>query len=156
MIRILAAAVGLSLAFASPAPAAETCAPRDRAAVTRAASAFFEALAGDDQARLRNIQAPAFYAFDVGVRFDGMALAELVKTEQGKGRVFRWKVTRPDVHLACDTAWIAYVNDGAIGDATGMTPIRWLESMALEYASGAWRIAFLHSTRMAPEPPPVP
>ena len=47
-----------------------------------------------------------------------------------------------------DTAWIAYVNQGSITDASGTVSQKWLESAFLQKKAGIWRIAFLHSTRV--------
>jgi ketosteroid isomerase-like protein len=108
-------------------------------------------LAANDAAKFRAVIAPDFYAFDVGKRFTGDALLELIKTAQAAGNVYVWTVNEPDVHISGDIAWIAYVNRGSIKDASGTENLTWLESAILQKEKGAWRIRFLHSTRAAKE-----
>ena len=133
-----------------PAYAGARCAPPNTEFVTGTLVAMFDALSHDDEAQLRKILAPDFYAFDGGRRFDGMALSKRLKAGHASGRLYRWSVTRPDVHIACDTAWIAYVNEGSVGTASAMRPQTWLESATLRYADRRWQIAFLHSTIVTP------
>ena len=130
------------------ASAESTCAPQDPQAIVNVITAMYDAAMNDDEARMAEILAPGFYAFDAGHRFDGMTLPNLIKTAHKGGRVYRWSVTLPDVHIACDTAWIAYVNDGAVGDTKGTAPQKWLESVNLAYARGQWRVLFLSSMRV--------
>ena len=136
-----------SIVLAAPALARETCAPRDPQAVAATMQAMYDAAARDDGAALSTILDPAFYAFDNGKRFDGMALPDMVKQAHAAGKLFRWTVTQPDVHLGCDSAWIAYLNDGAVGDARAMQPIQWLESANLVWRDGRWRVLFMQSQR---------
>ena len=60
-----------------------------------------------------------------------------------------WSVNAPEVHIACDWAWITYTNRGSAGDASGTQPMSWLESAVLHYHGQRWHIQFLHSTRAA-------
>ena len=113
-------------------------------------TAMYDAALSDDEARMAETLATGFYAFEAGRRFDGMTLPNLIKAAHKGGRVYRWSVTLPDVHIACDTAWIAYVNDGAVGDAKGTAPQQWLESANLAYTHGRWRVLFLSSMRVPP------
>ena len=149
-------AVGIGIAGAlaavgaTAASAESTCAPQDPQAIVNVITAMYDAAMNDDEARMTEILAPGFYAFDAGHRFDGMTLPNLIKTAHKGGRVYRWNVTLPDVHIGCDTAWIAYVNDGAVGDTKGTMPQKWLESANLVYANGQWRVLFLASMRVPP------
>jgi ketosteroid isomerase-like protein len=68
------------------------------------------------------------------------------------GKRFEWNVTEPDVHISGNTAWIAYVNQGSITDASGTLGQKWLESAFLQKQAGIWKIAFMHSTRVAAVP----
>lgn len=140
---------GCAIAMAMPAHAATHCAPKDPEAVANTVRAMFDAALHDDETKMRDVFAPGFYAFDGGRRFDGMALLDLIRQAHAAGKIYRWTVTKTDVHVDCDTAWIAYVDDGAVGDASGMKPQIWLESAMLRWERGKWRIMFLHSTRAA-------
>ncbi|NYF51244.1 hypothetical protein [Tunturiibacter gelidoferens] len=64
----------------------------------------------------------------------------LVKAEHAKGRRYEWNVREPDVHVIGDTAWIAYVNKGAVTDESGTRAQSWLESAFLERRGGAGRL----------------
>jgi ketosteroid isomerase-like protein len=112
---------------------------------------MFAALAANDADKFRAVLAPDFYAFDVGKRFTGDALLELIKTAHAAGNVYVWTVNEPDVHISGDIAWIAYVNRGSIKDSSGTENVTWLESAVLQKDKGAWRIRFLHSTRALKE-----
>jgi len=111
--------------------------------------AVFAAAHEADEAKFASLIAPGYYMYDGGKRFDGTAIMGLLKAAYAEGRRFEWNVTEPDVHVAGDTAWVAYVNRGAVIDATGTKPMSWLESACLQKIGGAWKIAFLHSTRAA-------
>jgi hypothetical protein len=110
---------------------------------------MYAAATVDDFARLEEIFDDGFYAFDLGKRFDGMALAELIRDAHAGGKVFVWTVNDADEHVMGDWAWIAYVNRGSVGDTTERTPVTWLESAVLRHDGKRWRIRFFHSTRMA-------
>jgi len=123
----------------------------DAAAVAETLRDMYAAVAVLDRARLAGIFAPGFYAFDLGKRFDGMALVDLIDGAMAAGRRFVWAVNEPDVRIFGDRAWIAYVNRGAVGDAETMTPVTWLESAMLVRVDSRWRIEFFHSTRAPAE-----
>lgn len=146
--------IGIIVALAAggvrTANAQSACAPQNPQAIVDVITAMYDAALGDDMARMTEILAPGFYAFDAGHRFDGMTLPNLIKSAHKGGRIYRWSVTLPDIHIACDTAWVAYVNDGAVGDTKSMAPQLWLESANLVYARGQWRVLFLSSMRVPP------
>jgi ketosteroid isomerase-like protein len=71
----------------------------------------------------------------------------LIKSQHATGKRYEWNVTEPDVHISGDVAWIAYVNEGSITDASGTTNQKWLESAFLQKQAGIWKIVFMHSTR---------
>ena len=146
------AGVASLAAFPGVSPARDkTCAPEHNEAVVDAMSQFFEAASHDDDNLFKEVLAPDFSAFDNGKRFDGMQLPQFIKSAHGAGRIFVWSVQDPQVHIACDWAWIAYTNRGSVGDASGTQPMSWLESAVLHYQGQRWRIQFLHSTRAAPD-----
>jgi hypothetical protein len=154
--RIMKKAMGIGIAGAlvaggmTAASAENTCAPQDPQAIVNVITALYDAAMNDDEVGMTEILAPRFYAFDAGHRFDGMTLPNLIKAAHKGGRVYRWSVTLPDVHVGCHTAWIAYVNDGAVGDTKGTARQQWLESANLDYVLGQWRVVFLSSMRVPP------
>jgi hypothetical protein len=127
----------------------------DQAQVVSTVSAIFSAAEQDDLAKFHAVVAPGFYIFDAGARFDGDAIMTLIKAEHAKGKKYEWNVTEPDVHVLGGTAWIAYVNKGSVTDASGTVAQRWLESAFLERSGGAWKIVFMHSTRVPSAAPPA-
>ena len=112
---------------------------------------MFVAAAQDDLALFRSVTLPEFYAFDVGKRFTGDELMALIKDAHADGKSYVWKVTEPQVYVDGTTAWVTYVNRGSVEDAAGRKDVSWLESAVLRRADGAWRIHFLHSTRVPSE-----
>ena len=129
---------------------ARACAPEHSEAVVDALNEFFEAASHDDDKLFKEVLAPDFYAFDNGKRFDGMQLPQLIKAAHGAGKTYVWSVHDPEVHIACDWAWVTYTNRGSVGDGSGTQPMSWLESAVLHYQGQRWHIQFLHSTRLAP------
>lgn len=143
---ILALATAL---IAGSVQAAPKCAPPGAVKdVEAAVRGWFAAFARKDYAAGYALQAPGFYAYDGGERYDGAALGELLKTAQAAGTRFEWNLHDMDVHVACDQAWAAWANTGSIGKPGATQPVAWLESMVLRYADGRWRVEFLHSSRM--------
>ncbi|MGD0189987.1 MAG: nuclear transport factor 2 family protein [Rhizomicrobium sp.] len=119
--------------------------------VADAMRAMYAAAAVDDMDRLRDIFDDGFYAYDMGKRFDGMAMAELIKLAHAAGQVFVWEVNEPDVHVMGDWAWIAYVNRGSVTKGSETQLVSWLESAILRRHGAGWRIRFFHSTRVPAE-----
>jgi len=108
---------------------------------------MYAAASVDDLAALRRIFANGFYAFDLGMRFDGMALAELIQAAHARGQRFVWSVEETETHVLGDWAWITYVNRGSVTVGGAQTAVTWLESAVLRRDTGRWRIQFFHSTR---------
>jgi Domain of unknown function (DUF4440) len=148
----------VAIAFVAPlatlssvsAAHAKACAPQHNEAVVDALHQLFEAASRDDEKLFKEVLAPNFYAFDNGKRFDGMQLPQLIKAAHGNGKTYVWSVNDPEVHIACDWAWVTYTNRGSVGDASGTQPMSWLESAVLHYQGERWHIQFLHSTRATP------
>jgi ketosteroid isomerase-like protein len=109
---------------------------------------MFTALQTDDAARFNSIIARDFYMFDGGRRFNGQAIMAQITALQAAGKRYEWNVTQPDIHISGNTAWIAYVNEGSVADASGRVNQQWLESAFLQKQAGAWKILFVHSTRV--------
>ena len=112
---------------------------------------MFVALAHDDIAQFRSVTTPDFYAFDVGKRYAGDGLMELIRKLHAAGTIFVWEVTAPKAYVDGQTAWMTWVNRGSIEDAEGKKELSWLESAVLRKSEDAWRIHFLHSTRAVPQ-----
>jgi hypothetical protein len=81
--------------------------------------------------------------FDGGRRFNGEEVIAIFKAQHLAGRSHEWNVTEPDIHISGNTAWIAYVNDGSISDASGGVHQRWLESGFLAKQAGTWKVLFM-------------
>lgn len=75
-----------------------------------------------------------------------------IKAQHAAGKHYEWNITDPDVHINGNMAWIAYVNQGSIGDASGTVNQKWLESAILQEQAGAWKLLFVHSTRVPNAP----
>ena len=121
--------------------------------IVNTVSTIFTAARTDDVAKFDSVIAPDFYIFDGGARFDGDAIMALIKAQHVAGKRYEWNVTEPDVHISGNSAWMAYVNRGSVGDASGTMDQKWLESAFLEKREGVWKVVFMHSTRVAVPPP---
>jgi ketosteroid isomerase-like protein len=60
------------------------------------------------------------------------------------------------VRVEGDTAWATWVNRGSVEGAEGKRAVVWHESAVASRIEGAWRLRFLHSTRISIEGPPEP
>ncbi len=138
-------------------PRQPSCAalPGDAAAVTQAMQSWYAALAAEDFKGFRALIAPGFYMYDGGQRYENDEIVKWMVGAHADGSVYTWKVTQPDVHIGCDEAWIAYVNDGLV--KRGETPERhvtWLESAVMRREGGVWKLVFFHSTTARSAAPP--
>jgi hypothetical protein len=109
---------------------------------------FYVAATNDDLEKFHTVVTRDFYSYDGGARFAGDELMELIKKAHAAGKVFVWNVTKPEVRMHGDDAWITYVNQGSVKDASGTKDVTWLESAFLRKENGSWRIEFFHSTRV--------
>jgi ketosteroid isomerase-like protein len=142
---------GLSAKAQIPAPFPHIVAmSADQNAVVGVMRAMYHAAATDDLMKFHELIAPGFYAFDGGKRYEAEELMGMIMDYHSKGIKFVWAVTKPDVHIAGDQAWVTYTNSGSITMGKGQTPTptTWLESAALVKRNGTWKLAFLHSTRV--------
>jgi ketosteroid isomerase-like protein len=124
----------------------------DQRQIVDTVSTIFTAASTDDVAKFDSVIASDFYIFDGGARFNGDAIMAFIKAQHAAGKRYEWNVTEPDVHISGNTAWIAYVNQGSITDASGTMNQKWLESAFLQKQAGIWKIVFMHSTRVPPQP----
>ncbi|HEV2806574.1 MAG TPA: nuclear transport factor 2 family protein [Chthoniobacterales bacterium] len=109
---------------------------------------FYVAATNDDLEKFHSVVTSDFYSYDGGKRFGGDELMELIKQAHVSGKVFVWNVTKPEVRVHGDVAWITYVNEGSVKDAAGTKNVTWLESAFLRRENHHWRIEFFHSTRV--------
>jgi hypothetical protein len=150
-IRIPLAALASVLLVAaklSAASAQEKHLTTDQKKIVDTVSTIFTAARADDVAKFDSVIAPDFYIYDNGARFNGDAVMALIKQLHAAGKRYEWNVTQPDVHISGNTAWIAYVNQGSISDASSTMDQTWLESAFLQKQGGVWKIVFMHSTRV--------
>jgi ketosteroid isomerase-like protein len=135
-----------------PARAQQNSLSSDQKQVVDTVSTIFIASRADDIAKFNSVIALGFYIFDGGARFNGDAVMVFIKAQHAAGKRYKWNVTEPDVHVSGNTAWIAYTNKGSITDSSGTMNQKWLESAFLEKQAGAWKIVFMHSTRVPAQP----
>jgi hypothetical protein len=149
--RITLFTIGLALIFfvhISAARAQQKILTNEQTQVVNTVNTIFTALQTDDAAKLDSVIAPEFYIFDGGRRFNAGEVMAIFKAQHLAGKRYEWNVTEPDVHISGNTAWIAYVNDGSISDASGRVHQQWLESGFLEKRAGTWKVLFMQSTRV--------
>jgi ketosteroid isomerase-like protein len=150
-LRTISIAIALALISSAslfPAKAAQKSLTNEQTQIVDTVNTFFAALRTEDAAKMNSILAPGFYAFEGGVRFNAEKMMALMKSLHAAGKRYEWSVTEPDVRVDGNSAWIAYVNDGSISDASGRVNQEWLESAFLEKQAGSWKIIFVHSTRV--------
>ena len=160
MQKCLIAAPIFALALIASNLSAQTCktTDADKTAVANALRTLYAGATVDDMAQIHSVTSPTFYAFDGGQQYSSIDdLIKVVKTYQDQGVKFIWNVTKPQVTIHCNEAWITYVNDGSVQlpNITVPTPTQWLESAVLEKQDGTWKIVFFHSTRVPPPTPPA-
>ena len=154
-LRIALVMIGFALVSsvdASAARAPQKAITNDQKQIVDTVNTILTALRTDDAAKLNSVISPDFYIFDGGTRFNGEALMALIKAQHVAGKDYKWNVTEPDVHISDNTAWIAYVNDGSITDASGRRNQHWLESAFLQKTGSIWKVLFMHSTPVPRQP----
>lgn len=140
------AAISLPACSHFPASAPAACPVNAEADVSQTMRDMYAALQADDLTAWRAVTTQDFLAYDVGQRFDGDALLELIKVRHAEGFVFEWTVNDPKVEVDCNVALVTYVNTGSVTQAGEKRPRTWLESATLKHDGQRWRIRFFHST----------
>jgi hypothetical protein len=142
--------LSLAIRVAEAGTAKQQCAPiaNAQSKVVNVIKQMFVAASADDLPALNAVTTPDFYAYDGGKRFTALTLMDFIKKLHAAGKHYEWNVTNPEAHIACNMAWVTYVNQGFIEDASGRQDMAWLESVVLEYGNGQWRMHFFHSTRV--------
>ena len=125
--------------------------PQAEADIDRTIQALFDALRSEDTAAFQRLTTSSFYAFDVGKRYVGTELVNVVKNAHGRGVQLNWSVGPLDTDVGCNVAWSAWENVGSAGIPPDVRPVRWLESAVLVRQNGDWKVDFFHSQRAAAE-----
>jgi ketosteroid isomerase-like protein len=138
----------MSLVHISGARTQERILTNEQSQIVETVNTIFNAIQTDDAVKLNLVISPEFYIFDGGKRFNAEQVMAIFKAQHLAGKRYEWNVTEPDIHISGNTAWIAYVNDGSISDASGRARQQWLESGFLEKQAGTWKVVFMQSTRV--------
>ena len=138
-----------ALLLLAAATAACPAKPTDQADAAAVISGFYAAIERGDIAAAQALTTPDFHAIDVGKQFTGPGLIAMVGGALEKGVKFRFMLEGMEAHVACDVAWLDWRNEGAING----TPTSWLESAVLRRTAKGWRMAYYHSTKLAPATP---
>jgi len=117
---------------------------------------FFVALRGEGEVPFETLTTGSMYSYDVGERFEGRALADVIIEALGEGVEINWTLGPMDTKVRCDVAWSAWENTGSAGTPPDIRPAAWLESAVLVFEEGRWKIDFFHSQRARPAPAPKP
>jgi hypothetical protein len=151
-LRVTLATIGVLISFAyiSAARAQRDALTNEQTQIVDTVNTIFTAIQTDDAAKLNTVIVPEFYIFDGGRRFNAEQVMAIFKAQHAAGKRYEWSVTAPDIHISGNTAWIAYVNDGSISDASGSVKQQWLESGFFEKQAGTWKVLFMQSTRVPP------
>ena len=123
--------------------------PQAKGEIERTVHAFFDALRKEDKVAFQRLTTTSFYSFDVGKRFVGTELVDVVRDAHVRGVQLNWSIGPLDTNLRCDVAWSAWENVGGAGVPPDVRPVRWLESAVLVRQNGSWKIDFFHSQRAA-------
>jgi ketosteroid isomerase-like protein len=152
-LRITLVTIGLALISSmhvSAAKAQHKVLTNEQSQIVETVNTIFNAIQTDDAVKLNSVITPDFYIFDGGKRFNAAEVMAIFKAQHLAGKRYEWNVTEPDIHISGNTAWIAYVNDGSISDASGTVHQQWLESGFFEKHAGTWKVVFMQSTRVPP------
>ena len=148
------AAFAASFVLGAPAQAGTDECPDPvaaRAEIEQTIHDFFDALRIEDKAPFAQVTTSSFYAFDVGQRFPGAALVDVVVEALGKGVEINWNLGAMDTTVRCDVAWSQWENTGSAGTPPDVRPVRWLESAVLVHDGTRWKLDFFHSQRATAE-----
>jgi hypothetical protein len=143
---LLLLALGIGQAVAAP----DDCRTADdHTAIIGVIEQMLAALARSDEQEFRRNTTADFTAYDIGRRFSGTGLFELVQQVRAEGNHFSWSVTNPEVLVDCRMAFVSYENQGWVESAGVRKSRRWLESVQLLFTGDRWQVRFLHSTPVA-------
>jgi hypothetical protein len=134
-----------------PPPAQCSASETAKAEVEQTIRDFFDTLRGEGELTFEDVTTPTMYSFDVGQRFEGRALADLIAEVLADGVELNWSLGPMDTKVSCNVAWSQWVNTGSAGTPPNVNPVSWLESAVLVYRDGRWKIDFFHSQRARAE-----
>ena len=123
--------------------------PQTKTQIEETVHAFFDALRKEDRAAFQRLTTKSFYSFDVGKRYVGTELVDVVRDAHARGVQLNWSLGPVDTKLGCDVAWSAWENVGSAGIPPDVKPVRWLESAVLVRQNAEWKVDFFHSQRAA-------
>jgi len=118
--------------------------------IRRTIESFFAALAKDDYGALQRVTTADFYAFEIGKKYSGKELSDLIAKSHAEGRIINWGLGPMSLQVDCSLASATWENVGSAGSAGKLQPRAWLESAVLLRHDDAWVLAFLHSTPKDP------
>jgi ketosteroid isomerase-like protein len=121
-----------------------------RADIGRTIQSFYAALAKDDYVGFQRATTPDYYAFEIGKRYSGKELSDLIAKSHAEGRIINWAIGPLTMQVDCTVSTATWENNGSAGSAGKMQPRAWLESAGLKRQDNRWLIAFLHSTPKDP------
>ena len=150
MKALVFALIAATAAVAAPAHARPSQCPdpaKARGDIEQTIRDFFDALRTRETAPFNQVTTEGFYAFDVGERFDGRALADVIVEALEEGVEISWNLGPMNTKVRCDVAWSQWENTGSAGTPPKVNPARWLESAVLVYEDERWKIDFFHSQR---------
>jgi hypothetical protein len=142
---IVAALLMSTAAHANPSSCPEPL--QARTDVEQTIRDFFVALRGEGDVAIEDVTTSTMYSFDVGQRFEGRELADVIIEALDDGVEINWTLGPMDTEVRCDVAWSQWENTGSAGTPPDVRPVRWLESAVLVHEEGRWKIDFFHSQR---------
>ena len=121
-----------------------------REEIRRTIESFYAGLAKDDYGTVQRATTPDFYAFEIGKKYSGKELSDLITKSHSEGRIINWGLGPMSMHVDCSVATATWENVGSAGEAGRLQPRAWLESAVLRRHDQRWMLAFLHSTPKDP------
>lgn len=133
----------LALLFAAPACRAQHKNPEQ--AIVR----FFEGLALLNDSLIYAYTTPDFLLLEHGEVWNRDTLLRRLAPLKNRAfkRVHEFRFIRTEKRGK--TAWIAYDNKASVTVDNRQRTLHWLESATVRYYKGKWRVALMHSTRVA-------
>ncbi len=122
----------------------------DEAAVKRVIGEYYSVFYRElDKPKYRSLLTDDYLLLENGEIFDADAdVAEM--PAPGSGYVRTDTFTFRKVTIQGDTAWAVYFLSSNVTEAKdGPRALKWLESAILRRSASTWRVAILHSTRIA-------
>jgi ketosteroid isomerase-like protein len=120
----------------------------DEAAVKQSVEGVYAAFSAFDKQKYRALLTEDYLLLENGELLDLEGdVAMMATADSGHRRVDAFDFRSVKVHG--DTAYAVYFLKSEITDKKGARNLEWLESAILRRAGSGWRMALLHSTRIA-------